>query len=525
MEEQYKNINITTPIYYASGEPHLGHAYTTILADAYKKYNIMVNNICRLETGTDEHGLKIERLARRKGISNQDMVDELAYKFKEAWEELEIDYDDFLRTTEKRHIDFAKEFWRKLEEKGDIYLGQYEGLYCVDCEQYYSENELLDNQLCPIHHKKVELMKEESYFFRLSKYHDWLVKYIEENEDFIVPVNRRNEMLGFLKIEKLKDFSISRTSFSWGIPVPDNEKHIMYVWMDALTNYISSLGGCKSENYSKYWKNTIHFVGKDILRFHAIYWICMLKAAELPLPKRIVAHGWWTISDRKISKSDPATKVNPVCIAKDISVDGLRFYLLKETSLEKDGNFDYYYLIESLNTFLANKLGNLVNRTLSMINKYINGKVKGNLVSNERFYKESDQVIYEAKKMRENVIKNMDSYVPSEALNSIVGFIDCLNGYIDKTMPWKVAKLNENLLLNEIFSILVEGIHWVANYIYIFTPNIATKILRQFNLKKEGLLEEFILADRIVTNNPEIIYRRIEKDEMERLVNKWMGKV
>lgn len=295
--------------------------------------------------------------------------------------------------------------------------------------------------------------------------------------------------------------------------------------MDALTNYISSLGGCKSENYSKYWKNTIHFVGKDILRFHVIYWICMLKAAELPLPKRIVAHGWWTISDRKISKSDPATKVNPVCIAKDISVDGLRFYLLKETSLEKDGNFDYYYLIESLNTFLANKLGNLVNRTLSMINKYINGKVKGNLVSNERFYKESDQVIYEAKKMRENVIKNMDSYVPSEALNSIVGFIDCLNGYIDKTMPWKVAKLNENLLLNEIFSILVEGIHWVANYIYIFTPNIATKILRQFNLKKEGLLEEFILADRIVINNPEIIYRRIEKDEMERLVNKWMGKV
>lgn len=231
MEEQYKNINITTPIYYASGEPHLGHAYTTILADAYKKYNIMVNNICRLETGTDEHGLKIERLARRKGISNQDMVDELAYKFKEAWEELEIDYDDFLRTTEKRHIEFAKEFWRKLEEKGDIYLGQYEGLYCVDCEQYYSENELLDNQLCPIHHKKVELMKEESYFFRLSKYHDWLVKYIEENEDFIVPVNRRNEMLGFLKIEKLKDFSISRTSFSWGIPVPDNEKHIMYGWM------------------------------------------------------------------------------------------------------------------------------------------------------------------------------------------------------------------------------------------------------------------------------------------------------
>lgn len=272
------------------------------------------------------------------------------------------------------YVKFAQSFWNKLVEVGDIYLGEYEGLYCVDCEQYYSKNELIDEKICPIHHKEVEHMKEESYFFRLSKYHDWLYEYIEKNDEFIVPQSRKKEILGFLRTERLKDFSISRTSFKWGIDVPDSKTHIMYVWIDALTNYISSLGGWESEEYEHYWNQTIHFLGKDILRFHAVYWPCMLKAAGVPLPQHIVAHGWWTISDKKISKSDPATKVNPVKIANDITIDGLRFYLLKETSLDRDGNLDYNHLIEVLNTYLANKIGNLVNRTVSMVNKYLHSE-------------------------------------------------------------------------------------------------------------------------------------------------------
>lgn len=516
-------VNITTPIYYASGEPHLGHAYTSILADTFKRFYYLNGYNARLETGTDEHGLKIERLAEKKGISPIELVDELATRFKKAWKELKIDYDDFIRTTEDRHVKFAQSFWNKLVEVGDIYLGEYEGLYCVDCEQYYSKNELIDEKICPIHHKEVEHMKEESYFFRLSKYHDWLYEYIEKNDEFIVPQSRKKEILGFLRTERLKDFSISRTSFKWGIDVPDSKTHIMYVWIDALTNYISSLGGWESEEYEHYWNQTIHFLGKDILRFHAVYWPCMLKAAGVPLPQHIVAHGWWTISDKKISKSDPATKVNPVKIANDITIDGLRFYLLKETSLDRDGNLDYNHLIEVLNTYLANKIGNLVNRTVSMVNKYLEGNVKELKGEVHYHFKQSVVIKQEALNMRQQVIKQMKGFAPSEALDEIIKYVDLLNGYIDITMPWKLAKENEKEKLEELFAILVEGIRWMSSYLNIFLPDISSLINKQFYFKNDELPTEFVLDRKITTEHTDIIYQRIDNKSGEQLIKKWQG--
>lgn len=525
MNNELKYVNITTPIYYASGEPHLGHAYTSILADTFKRfYNLLGDYEARLETGTDEHGLKIERLANKKGITPNELVDDLAKRFAKAWEKLEINYDDFIRTTEKRHIEFAQSFWNKLVQCGDIYLGKYEGMYCVDCEQYYSESELVDGEICPVHHKKVEYMKEESYFFRLSKYHDWLYDYIEKHEDFILPLSRRNEVLGFLRTERLKDFSISRTSFKWGIEVPNNPNHIMYVWIDALTNYISSLGGWESENFDKYWKHTIHFLGKDILRFHAIYWPCMLKAAGLPLPRNVIAHGWWTISDRKISKSDPATKVNPVQIAEDISVDGLRLYLIKETSLDRDGNLDYHHLIEVVNTYLANKIGNLVNRTVSMVNKYLQGESIPLEKKGHYIFLDSEILEKEALAMKKHVIEDMKAFEPANALNEIIKYVDLLNGYIDKTMPWKLAKENDASRMNELFAVLLEGIRWMTACLYIFLPDISQVIDNQFGFRNSRLPNKFRLDYKRVTNKPEIVFKRIDPEREKVLIEKWTNR-
>lgn len=516
-------INITTPIYYTSGDPHIGHAYTTILASTLKNYLKLSGYDARMQTGTDEHGLKVERIARENGVSPETLASDLANRFMKAWEILGIDYDDFLRTTEKRHIDMATWFWKRMEKSGDIYYGTYEGLYCVDCEQYYSETDLIDGNICPVHNKTVERMHEKSYFFRLSKYQNWLEQYIEENEAFISPGNRRSEVLGFLRNEGLKDISISRTSFDWGIPVPGDEKHIMYVWIDALVNYVSSLGGVDSNMYDAYWKNTLHIMGKDILRFHAIYWPCMLKSAGLPLPKCIVAHGWWTVAERKISKSDRTTRIDPVEISKDISSDGLKFYLLKETSLSNDGSFDYSGLIDCLNTYLANKIGNLVYRSISMINKYLNGVVPAIDDSNNLFFEESNNVIEQAYTMRQNVDIHMECFDFSSAVNDVIRFVDTLNEYIDRTLPWKVAKEEDSQRICEIFAILSEGIRWVSGYLKAFTPVLADEICKQFNYSNAHLPEQFIFTEVRVTSCPQIIFKRIEDGEKENLILKWRG--
>lgn len=320
-------INLTTPIYYANGKPHLGHTYTILLADTYKKFFQLLNYDVRLCTGTDEHGLKIQNKANEENILPIDFVDTISQDFKNCWKELGIDIDDFIRTTELRHKNVAQEIWEKLVLRGDIYLGEYSGLYCIGCEQYYNKSELLEGDICPVHETVCNIISEESYFFKLSKYQKKLIDHIHNNENFILPKNRRNEILGFLENNILQDLSISRTSFKWGIEVPNDTDHVMYVWFDALINYISSLGGIGSEDFNNYWNNTIQFIGKDILRFHAIYWSCMLFALDLPLPKSIVVHGFLMISDKKISKSSPVTKVNPVNMIKDIQSDGLRFFL------------------------------------------------------------------------------------------------------------------------------------------------------------------------------------------------------
>ncbi|NLM59296.1 MAG: methionine--tRNA ligase [Clostridium sp.] len=514
------SIYITTPIYYASGNPHLGHAYTTILADCFNRFFKLVNYETRLTTGTDEHGLKIERAAKKNEKEPKEFVDELARKFINSWKELNIEYDDFIRTTEERHMNIAQDMWRRMEANGDIYLGKYEGLYCIDCEQYYPESELLEGMLCPIHNKKVETMSEETYFFRLSKYHDRLLKYIEENPGFIYPEVRRNEVLGFLHHNRLQDLSISRTSFSWGIPVPGNDKHVMYVWIDALTNYISSLGGIGTELFNKYWSNTVHLIGKDILRFHAIYWPCMLMSAGVALPKSIIVHGWWTISNKKISKSDPATKIDPVMLSKDITVDGLRYFLLKELTLGKDGDLDYENLISSINIGLANNLGNLVNRTIMMVQKYLNGCVPA---LDEDSTNEFDIEIKEnAFTTADAVKKFMEEYNPSGAVNTIMNYCNLLNSYLDKTLPWQLAKQPDQVSrLEQIFSYLLEALRWVSNIGYPFFPEFARGIKEQLGIDEAfSWPVSFCLSERKVSKGA-VLFKRIGKDEEKILIEKW----
>lgn len=511
---------ITTPIYYASGNPHLGHSYTTILADCMNRFYKINGYDTKFATGTDEHGLKIERAAEKNNKKPEEFVSELADNFKRCWYDLDIKYDDFIRTTEDRHKEVAKDMWRRMEANGDIYIAKYEGYYCIDCEQYYPENELEEGLICPIHKRKVELMSEESYFFRLSKYHDRLLQYILDNPDFIFPETRRNEVLGFLNHNKLQDISISRTSFTWGIPVPGNEKHIMYVWIDALSNYISCLGGIDSEDFKKYWGSTIHLLGKDILRFHAIYWPCMLFSAGIPLPKKLVVHGWWTVSNKKISKSDPATKVDPVLLSKDISVDGLKYFLLKELSLGKDGDLNYNYLISTLNAGLANNLGNLVNRTLNMINSYLGGHLSA---QNEESDNEFDQEVKnKAFTTSIEMRKCMDEYNPSGALNELMNYCNVLNSYLDKTLPWQLAKQEgQKERLDQIFSHLAEAIRWVCNMGYPFFPNFCYKIKEQYNFESEYVWpKDFVMPERNV-GQPEIIFKRISKIEEDELVAKW----
>ncbi|PKM93610.1 MAG: methionine--tRNA ligase [Firmicutes bacterium HGW-Firmicutes-1] len=515
------SIYITTPIYYASGSPHLGHAYTTILVDSFIKYYKMLGYDTKFTTGTDEHGLKIERISEKNNKKPEELVNELAKKFQNAWGKLEIEYDDFIRTTEDRHKTVVMDMWNRMEKNGDIYLGKYEGLYCVDCEQYYAEGELLEDNVCPIHNKNVEVMSEDTYFFKLSKYHDTLTKYIEDNPDFIQPITRKNEVLGFLRCNTLQDLSISRTSFKWGIPVPNDDKHIMYVWIDALTNYISSLGGIDSEDFIQYWSNTIHFIGKDILRFHAIYWPCMLLSVGIPLPKAIIVHGWWTISNKKISKSDPATKIDPTALAEDITLDGLRYFLLKELTLGKDGNIDWNHLIASLNSGLANNIGNLVNRTVNMINKYLGGETP--IVLMDTINEFDLEVKNGAFVMVEKAMSYMDEFNPAGAVNSIIEYGNILNGYLDKTLPWQLVKYPEQKdRLGEIFAYLIEGIRWISNLIYPFTPKIATVIKEQVDFEKEfKWVLEFELNKKVILNDGIIVFKRISKDEEKELLEKW----
>ncbi|MUG45297.1 methionine--tRNA ligase [Paenibacillus woosongensis] len=517
-----KYTYITTPIYYASGTPHLGHAYSTILADCYNRYYKLRGYRSRLTTGTDEYGLKIERAAQKNNCEPQKFVDDLAEKFIETWGKLGIAYDDFIRTTEPRHRQVAQEIWKRMEENGDIYLGHYEGLYCVDCEQYYPESELLEGKLCPIHNRTVDFMREETYFFRMSKYYDRLLGHIEQHPEFIYPETRRNEVLGFLKHNPLQDLSISRTSFRWGIQVPGNESHIMYVWIDALTNYISNLGGFDSELFNQYWGNTIHIIGKDILKFHAIYWPCILMSAGVSLPKSLIVHGWWTISSKKISKSDPATKIDPTMLAEDITPDALKYYLLKELTVGRDGDLDYQNLISSINSGLANNLGNLVNRTIQMIFKYFDGRIEVQGIGT------IDQLDIEIREQafltRQIVEKSMNENSPSAAINAIMIFSNHLNAYLEKTAPWQLAKQDDHKKrMAEIFLHIVEAIRWITQLGSPFFPSISRGITSQMNFDEVLQWPEDFSLRSINVNKAHVLFDRITKEKEDELIAKWQN--
>jgi methionyl-tRNA synthetase len=414
---------ITTPIYYVTDVPHLGHAYTTVVADVLARYHRLRGETVGFLTGTDEHGQKIARQAEAAGVSPRAYADKFADAYRATWNALEISNSDFIRTTDADHEALVQELWRRLEKAGDIYLGDYEGWYCVPCEQFYTEKELEAGNKCPIHKRPVEKVKEQSYYFRLSKYQQPLLEHIEKNPNFILPKERRNEVVSFVK-SGLTDLSASRTTFSWGVPVPGVDRHIVYVWIDALMNYWTATA---RDSLRGFWDGDgriVHMVGKDILRFHAVYWPAILMSAGLPLPTTIFAHGWWTVDGHKMSKT-AGNVVDPLKLANDLGVDAFRYFVVREVPLGGEGDFNYEAFLQRYNAELANDLGNLVNRTLGMVTKYA---ITPHSTAADPFACARTEADYAAA---------LDSFAPSRALDDVWALVRKGNAYIDERAPWK----------------------------------------------------------------------------------------
>ncbi len=445
-----KKFYITTPVYYPNDIPHLGHAYTTIAADILARWNKLKGKRVWFLTGTDEHGKKIEKIAEKNGKNPREFVDELIPKFKQAWNTLNLEYNRFIRTTDKDHVKKVQEILQEIYKKGDIYLGEYEGYYCIECEAYYTERDL-KNSCCPIHKTKIEKLKEKSYFFKLSKYQKNLLELYNKNPNFILPKFRQKEIINRVK-EGLQDLSISRTSFNWGIQLPFDKEHIAYVWFDALINYISGANG--------YWPADVHLIGKDILWFHVVIWPAILISADLKLPKSVFAHGWWTLNKEKISKS----KGNIINIKELVSIagaDSVRYFLFREMPFGQDGDFSEIALRKRHNNELADKLGNLVSRVSALAEK---NKIK----------KTNNRLI---KKLNANKIEKLfDNYEFNKVLNEIFSFIDSCNQYIQDKKPWETK---DQKILYE----LADSIKAIAILLYPFIPSTSEKIANQFNFK------------------------------------------
>lgn len=511
-----KPFYITTPIYYPSAKLHIGHAYCTTIADSVARYHRLAGDDVMFLTGSDEHGQKIQRKAEEMGVTPIQYVDEIVASFRNLWKMLDISNDDFIRTTQERHHKVVQEVFKKIYDKGDIYKDKYEGLYCTPCETFWLERQLVDGK-CPDCGRPVEKVQEESYFFRMSKYQDRLLRFIEENPDFIQPVSRRNEMINFIK-SGLEDLCISRTTFDWGIPVPIDDKHVIYVWFDALTNYLTAIGYLDDPNkFAKFWPADVHLVGKEIVRFHSIIWPIILMALDLPLPKRVYGHGWLVVEGDKMSKSK-GNVVDPVGLIEEFGADAIRYFLLREIRLGMDGNFSRDALIHRINADLANDLGNLLHRTLNMIDRFNDGIVYRS-DEGEIFDKDLvDMAGFTINKYCET----MNDMQISAAIKLVWNFIARANKYIDETMPWALAKDPEKKArLNMVLFNLVESLRKISVMIAPFMPNTAPKIWSQLGL---GDFTDVSLAeldrwgmtkDGHKVGKPEVIFPRIEVEKKE----------
>lgn len=483
-----KQFYISTPIYYPSDKLHIGHAYTTVAGDAMARYKRLRGFNVHYLTGTDEHGQKIERKAAEKGVTPQQFVDEIVGGIKELWRKLDISYDDFIRTTEPRHKVAVEKIFARLVEQGDIYLDQYEGWYCTPCESFFLERQL-ENGNCPDCNRAVERVKEESYFFRMSKYADRLLAYYEANPDFIQPESRKNEMINNFIKPGLEDLAVSRTTFDWGIKVPNDPKHVVYVWIDALSNYITALGyGSEDESkFEQFWPADVHLVGKEIIRFHTIYWPIMLMALDIPLPRKVFGHGWLLMKDGKMSKSK-GNVVDPVMLIERYGLDALRYYLLREVPFGADGTFTPEGFVERINFDLANDLGNLLNRTIAMVDKYVDGKVPAYVGNVTDFDAELQTVANEALVEVEQAMENMEFSV---ALTAIWKLVSAANKYIDKSAPWALAKDAEKAKeLDSVLVHLVESLRFASVMLQPFLTRAPKLVWQQLGIT-EGVATDW----------------------------------